>query len=81
MKFRDQKELTMGRRKKKDIFLCKKVGKKMYKIIIASRCQWLTTVILATQERSRFKAQENSSRDPILKKPITKKKAVDWLKI
>jgi hypothetical protein len=49
-------------------------------------CQWLMPVILATQEAeirritSSMPAQANSFRDPILKKPITNKGLVEWLK-
>jgi hypothetical protein len=39
-----------------------------------NRCQWLTLAILATQEDHSSKlALANSSRDPISKKPFTKK--------
>jgi hypothetical protein len=42
--------------------------------MIAGRQQWLTLVILATQEAEiRRPAQANSSQDPISKKPFTKK--------
>jgi hypothetical protein len=52
-----------------------------------SRRQWLTPVILATQEAEirRFtvwsQPQANSSRDPISKKPNTKKRLMEWLKV
>jgi hypothetical protein len=39
-----------------------------------AQCEWLTPVILATQEvEIRKQAQENSSRDPISKVPNRKK--------
>jgi hypothetical protein len=51
------------------------------------RCQWLTLVILATQEAEirrilvrRF-AWTNSLQDPISKKPIAKRGLVEWLKV
>jgi hypothetical protein len=50
-----------------------------------SQAQWLSPVILATQEAERsggsLISRANSSRDPILKNPTTKKELVEWLKI
>jgi hypothetical protein len=51
-----------------------------------ARCQWLTPVILATQEAEirRIEVQsqsgENSLRDPTLKKAHHKKGLAQWLK-
>jgi hypothetical protein len=43
-------------------------------MIFSARYWWLMPVILATQEdRSLKPAQANSSRDPVSKKPFTKK--------
>jgi hypothetical protein len=53
----------------------------MLRVEVGAGCQWLTPVILATQEAGvatqedlgSKPAQANSSRDPISKKPFTKK--------
>jgi hypothetical protein len=60
--------------------------------VLKSMCcaghQWLTPVILATQEAEikritvRSQPREIGQRDPISKKPFTKKKGlVEWLKL
>jgi hypothetical protein len=55
--------------------------------VVKHRHWWFTAVILATQEaeirKITFRSQPwaNSSQDPILKKPITKKELVEWLKV
>jgi hypothetical protein len=59
----------------------------LFKNIHEARCQWLTPVILATQETKirrievRSQLEQYSSQDPILKKSITKKGLVEWLKV
>jgi hypothetical protein len=49
-------------------------------------CQWLKTVILATQEAEVRRAGSkpawaNSSQDSVSKKPFTKKGLLEWLKV
>jgi hypothetical protein len=58
-----------------------------FKSYIPGPAEWLTPVILATQEakvrRIAVQSQSwaNSLGDPILKRPITKKTLVEWLKV
>jgi hypothetical protein len=53
----------------------------------SARNWWLTPVILATQEAEisriavRGQPRANSSQDPTWKKPITKIRLVEWLKV
>jgi hypothetical protein len=53
---------------KSNFFILKDITKKVKR----ARCQWLTLVIIATQE-AEITAQANSSQDPISKIPHTKK--------